>query len=80
MQLSLLYRLAIPLLLAVVSATVFFRFMLLVLVGLVVTGFLVLLRRAGGKVPGRVTRTDKAGKRVIDGTYRVVDDEHRPTG
>jgi hypothetical protein len=78
MRLAILYRLAIPLLLALASATVFFRMLLLVLLAVVFVGLLVLVSRITGKKHGRVEPSAGKGTRVIEGTYKVVDDQQEP--
>ena len=78
MRLAILYRLAIPLLLALASATVFFRMLLLVLLAVAFVGLLVLVSRITGKKQERVEPSARKVTRVIDGTYKIVDDQQEP--
>jgi uncharacterized membrane protein len=73
-----IYRLAIPLLLALVSVTVFFRVLLLLALALVFAGILLLVARVSGKRMGKVGQTAKEGKKFIDGRYKIVDDNEEP--
>ena len=74
MRLAILLRLAIPLLLALASATVFFRMLILVVLALVFVGFLFLVARITGNRVGRVGQKAGEGKNIVDGSYRIVDD------
>lgn len=74
MRMALLLRLAIPLLLALLSATVFFRMLILLVLALAFAGFLFLVYRLTGKRVGEVGPTSRKGKRFIDSSYTVLDD------
>ena len=78
MRLAILYRLAIPILLALASATVFFRMLILVALALAFVGFLFLVTRMAGNRVG--TKGQKAGesKKIIDSSYTIVDDNEEP--
>jgi hypothetical protein len=74
MRLAILVRLAIPLLLALASATVFFRMFLLLVLGLAFAGVIYLITRLTGSRIGRGGQQTEEGKKVIDSSYRIVDD------
>ncbi len=73
-----LLRLAVPLLLAMAWATVFFRALILVLLALVVAGFVFFISRMGRRGQRKVRPTTKGGKKVIEGSYSIVDEEESP--
>lgn len=78
MRLGILYRLAIPLLLALLPAAIFFRFVLLFVLAMVFAGFLLVVSRMSGRRMGEVGQTSKAGKKIIDSNYKIVDDSENP--
>ena len=79
MRLAILLRFAIPFLLALVSATVFFRMLLLFVLALAFAGFLFfLVFRITGNRTGKVGQTPREGPNVIDGRYRIVDENEEP--
>ncbi len=78
MRMAVLVRLAIPLLLALASATVFFRMLLLLALALAFVGFLFLVARITGKRTGKVGQKAGEGKKFIDSSYRIVDDNEEP--
>ena len=78
MRLAILYRLAIPLLLALASATVIFRMLLLLALVLTFAGFLFLVTRITGDRAGRIRQKAEGSKKFIDGSYRIVDDDGKP--
>ena len=79
MSLPVMIRIAIPLLLALASATVFFRALLLLVVATVFLAILAFLVRmvGGGKTgaSGSEERSDARGKRFVEGRARIVDEE-----
>ena len=78
MTLPVMIRLAIPLLLALASATFFFRALLLLVVATVFLAILAFLVRmvGGGKAgsTGTESRTDSGGKRYVEGRAKIVDE------
>ncbi|MBI4282402.1 MAG: hypothetical protein HY672_02815 [Chloroflexi bacterium] len=78
MRSSMLYRLAIPLLLALLPAAIFFRFLLLLVLVMAFGGFLLLVSRMSGNRMGEVGETARAGKKIIDSSYKIVDDSEKP--
>ena len=78
MRLAILIRLAIPLLLALASATVFFRMLLLVVLVLAFAGLLFLVTRITGNRVGRGGQKAGESKKFIDSSYRIVDDTEEP--
>jgi hypothetical protein len=79
MRLALLYRLAIPLLLTLVSASVFFRALILVVLAIAFSFLLLLLSRLAGNVTGKAEKTTKDVKKVIESNYKIVDDNEEPS-
>ena len=75
MRLALLYRLAIPLLLTLVSATIFFRALILLLLAIAFAGLVLLVYRLTGKTG----QTTKEGKKFIESNYKIVDDNEEPS-
>ena len=75
MRLAILLRLAIPLLLALLSATVFFRALLLLVLALAFAGLMFLVYR----LTGRTGQTTKEGKKFIESSYKIVDDNEEPS-
>jgi hypothetical protein len=74
MRLAILYRLAIPLLLALASATVFFRMLLLLVLALAFAGLVVMVTRMTGNRVGRDRKQAGNGKKIIDSSYKIVDE------
>lgn len=78
MSLPVMIRIAIPLLLALASATVFFRALLLLVVATVFLAILAFLVRmvGGGKTgaSGSEGRSETGGKRFVEGRARIVDE------
>ena len=78
MTLPVMLRIAIPLLLALASATVFFRALLLLVVATVFLAILAFLVRmvGGGKTgaSGPEARSETGGKRFVEGRARIVDE------
>ena len=78
MSLPVMIRIAIPLLLALASATVFFRALLLLVVATVFLAILAFLVRmvGGGKTgaSGSEGRSDPGGRRFVEGRARIVDE------
>lgn len=74
MRLAILYRLIIFLLLALLPAAVFFRALLLVVLVMAFGGFLLLVSRMHVNRMGEVGQTARAGKKIIDSSYKIVDD------
>ena len=71
-----LLRFAIPLLLVLARATIVIRLLLLVLVALAVAGFLSLASQLKGNRYSKARRdSSEDGKKVVDGSYTIVDDE-----
>jgi hypothetical protein len=79
MKLALLYRLIIPLLLTLLSASVFFRGLILVALVIASVGLLVAASRLAGRNSVKTAQTTKAGKKFIDGNYTIVDENHEPS-
>ena len=79
MRMAVLVRLAIPLLLALASATVFFRMLILVVVALAFAALLYLVTRMTGNRVGRGGQNAGESKKFIDSSYRIVDDSEDPT-
>ena len=75
MRLALLYRLAIPLLLTLVSATIIFRALILLLLAIAFAGLVLLVYRLTGKTG----QTTKEGKKFIESNYKIVDDNEEPS-
>ena len=74
MRLGLLYRIAIPLLLTLLSATVFFRMLLLLVLAIAFVGLLLLVSRLAKNITGKTGQTTKEGKKFIESSYKIVDD------
>ena len=78
MTLPIMIRLAIPLLLALASATVFFRALVLLVVATVLLAIVAfLVRMAGGRKTGTTGTngsSDGSGKGFVEGRSRIVDD------
>ena len=75
MSLPVMIRIAIPLLLALASATVFFRALLLLVVATVFLAILAfLVRMVGGGKTGSNERSESGGKRFVEGRARIVDE------
>ncbi len=74
MRLALLYRLAIPLLLTLLSATVFFRALLLLVLAMAFAGLLFLVYRLTGRIADKTGQTTKEGKKFIESSYKIVDE------
>lgn len=71
-------RLAIPLLLALLPAAVFFRLLLLLVLAMAFTAILLLVSRINRNKMGEVGQTAREGKKFIDGRYKIVDDDEKP--
>ena len=84
MTLPVMIRLAIPLLLALASATFFFRALLLLVVATVFLAVLAfLVRMVGGTKTGATgseSRTDTSGKRYVEGRAKIVDESDESSG
>ncbi len=85
MTLPVMLRIAIPLLLALASATVFFRALLLLVVATVFLAILAFLVRAVGGVKAGTTtgsneRSETGGKRFVEGRARIVDEGDESSG
>ena len=83
MSLPMMIRLAIPLFVALASATLFFRALLLLLIATVFIALLALVVRAVGggsagtpRTAGRPARGDKG---YVESSYRIVDDKDEPS-
>ena len=78
MTLPMMIRLAIPLFVALASATLFFRALVLLLIAMAFMALLVLVvRRVGGGPAGKPRGTGRSGrsdKGYVEGSYRIVDD------
>ena len=74
MRLAVLLRLAIPLLVALASATVFFRMLLLLVLGLAFAALFFLVARLTGNRVGKGGQKAGESKKIIDSSYRIVDD------
>lgn len=75
MRLALLYRLAIPLLLTLLSASVFFRGLILVVLVIAVAGLLA----AASRLASKAGQSARDSKKFIDGSYTIVDDNEKPS-
>ena len=84
MTLPVMIRLAIPLLLILASATVFFRALLLLVVATVFLAILAfLLRMVGGRKAGATgsdDRSDTGSKRFVEGRAKIVDESDESSG
>ncbi len=84
MTLPVMLRIAIPLLLALASATVFFRALLLLVVATVFLAILAFLVRTVGGVKAGTTgsneRSETGGKRFVEGRARIVDEGDESSG
>ena len=74
MRLGMLARLAIPLLLAVASATAFFRMLIVLVLALIFVRFLFMLARITGKTTGKVRQKAEEGNKFVESEYRIIDD------
>jgi|GEM_PF-3005957 hypothetical protein len=72
MRSAILYRLAIPLLLTLVSGSIFFRSMILVVLAVIFSSLL--LSRLSRNVTTKTGKTTNNDKDVIDGNYKIMDD------
>ncbi|MBF8267275.1 MAG: hypothetical protein HW388_783 [Dehalococcoidia bacterium] len=71
-------RLVAPFLLALSRASILFRVLPLLLLALVAARFLFLSSRVTGKGRGKARPSSTKGKKIIDGSYRIVDDDGSP--
>ena len=79
MRLALLYRIAIPLLLTLLSATIFFRMLLLLVLAIAFVGLLLLVSRLAKNITGKTGQTTKDPGKFIDSSYKIVDDNEEPS-
>ena len=79
MRLALLYRLAIPLLLTLASAIVFSRALILLVLAMTFAGLLLLAYRTIGNIAGKKGQTTQEGKKFIESSYKIVDDNEEPS-
>ena len=79
MRLALLYRIAIPLLLTLLSATVFFRMLLLLVLAIAFVGLLLLVSRLAKNITGKTGQSTGEGKKFIESSYKIVDDNEEPS-
>ena len=77
MRLAILIRLAIPLLLALASATFFFRALILLVLAVTFAGLMLLLFRLTVKIAGKTGQTTKEGKKFVEGSYKIIDDNEK---
>jgi hypothetical protein len=62
-----------------VSASVFFRVLILVVLAIAFSFLLLLLSRLAGNVTGKAEKTTKDVKKVIESNYKIVDDNEEPS-
>lgn len=74
MRLAMLYRLAIPLILALASATFLFRALLLLIITVVATGLLLMMSRLVGSFSGKTSRNDSKDNNFIHSNYTILDE------
>ena len=79
MRLALLLRIAIPLLLTLASATIFFRALILLVLAVAFAGLVLLVYRLTGRTGRKTGQTTKEGKKFIESSYKIVDDNEEPS-
>jgi hypothetical protein len=79
MRLALLYRIAIPLLLTLLSATVFFRMLLLLVLAIAFVGLLLLVARLAKNLTGKAEQSTGDRKKFIESSYKIVEDNEEPS-
>lgn len=79
MRLAMLYRLAIPLLLALASATFLFRALLLLIITVVFTGLLLIVSRLIGSFSGNSSQHRRKDNNFIQSDYTILDENDEST-
>jgi len=79
MRLALLYRLAIPLLLTLASAIVFSRALILLVLAMIFAGLMLLMYNTIRNIAGKTSQPTKEGKKFIESSYKIVDDDEEPS-
>ena len=79
MRLALLYRLAIPILLTLALATVFFRMLIPIVLSMVFARLLLLVIRIAGNRMGKSGEKADGRGTFVDSSYRIIDDSEDST-
>jgi len=75
MRLALLYRLAVPLLLTLVSAIAFSRALILLVLAMAFAGLLLFVYRITGNTAVKAGKTTRESKKFVESSYKIVDDK-----